>query len=149
MEEEFCIYIILSKLGSAYFVFVSTFYAMRQALGKNYKKPSLESFYDASIREQDNLVQLGAINTAGTSNKALVTQQKDKQKNPKKKHPCHNNKQHKGPKPTQTTSTPNGDKVLHIILVTLMMILQACVQALKRIFCMRKVTDFFLYKTCF
>jgi hypothetical protein len=39
--------------------------------------------------------------------------------------------------------------VLHIILVTLMMILQACVQALKTIFYMRKITEFFLYKACF
>jgi hypothetical protein len=34
MVEESCIYLILSKLGSAYFVFVSTFYAMREALGE-------------------------------------------------------------------------------------------------------------------
>jgi hypothetical protein len=76
MEEERCIYIILSKLGSAYFVFVSTFYAMREALGKAYQKPTLESFCDALIREQDKLVQLGVINTAGTSNKALVAHRK-------------------------------------------------------------------------
>jgi hypothetical protein len=62
------------------------------------------------IREQDKLVQLGVINTAGTSNKALVIHQKDKPKNPKKQHHCHNNKQHKAPKSTQTTSSPNGDK---------------------------------------
>jgi hypothetical protein len=49
------------------------------------------------------------INTVGTSNKSLVTQQKDKYKNPKKQHPYHN-KKNKGPKPTQPTSTPNGDK---------------------------------------
>jgi hypothetical protein len=104
LEEERCIYIILSKLGSAYSVFVSTFYAMREALGKAYQKPTLESFCDALIREKDKLVQLGVINTAGTSNKALVAQQKDKPKNPKKQHPRHNNKQNKGPKPTQTTS---------------------------------------------
>jgi hypothetical protein len=36
MEEEFCIYLILSKLGGAYFVFVSTFYAMRESLGTFY-----------------------------------------------------------------------------------------------------------------
>jgi hypothetical protein len=48
--------------------------------------------------------------TTGTSNKALVSQQKDKPKNPKKQHPRHNNKQNKGPKPSQTTSAPNGDK---------------------------------------
>jgi hypothetical protein len=110
MEEEHCIYLILSKLGSAYSVFVSTFYAMREALGKAYEKPTLESFCAALIREEDKLVQLGVINTAGTSNKALVSQQKDKPKYPKKQHPRYNNKQHKGPKPTQTTSTPNGDK---------------------------------------
>jgi hypothetical protein len=104
IEEDRCIYLILSKLGSAYSVFVSTFYAMQEALGTTYKKPSLENFCDALIREKDNLVQLGVINTAGTSNKALVVHQKDKPKNPKKQHPRHNNKQYKGPKPTQTTS---------------------------------------------
>jgi hypothetical protein len=110
MEEERCIYLILSKLGSAYFVFVFTFYAMREALGTTYKKPTLESFCAALIREEDKLVQLGVINTAGTSNKALVSHQKDKPKYPKNQHPRYNNKQHKGPKPAQTTSAPNGDK---------------------------------------
>jgi hypothetical protein len=110
MEEERCIYLILSKLGSAYSVFVSTFYAMKEALGKAYVKPTLESFCASLIREEDKLVQLGVINTAGTSNKALVSQQKDKPKYPKKQHPRYNNKQPKGPKPAQTASTPNGDK---------------------------------------
>jgi hypothetical protein len=110
MEDECCIYLILSKIGSAYFVFVSTFYAMREALKTTYKKPTLDSFCVALFREEDKLVQLGVINTAGTSNKALVSQQKDKPKNPKKQHPCYNNKQHKGPKPAQATSAPNGDK---------------------------------------
>jgi hypothetical protein len=72
MEEECCIYLILSKLGSAYSVFVSTFYDMREALGKSYEKPTLESFCAALIREEDKLVQLGVIDTACTSNKALV-----------------------------------------------------------------------------
>jgi hypothetical protein len=110
MEEERCIYLIISKLGSAYSVFVSTFYAMREDLGKAYQKPTLESFCAALIREEDKLVQLGVINTAGTSNKALVVQQKDKPKYPKKQHPRYNNKQHKGPKPVQEASTLNGDK---------------------------------------
>jgi hypothetical protein len=56
------------------------------------------------IREEDKLVQLGVINTASTSNKALVAH------NPKKQHPLHNNKQYKGHKPTQTAFAPNGDK---------------------------------------
>jgi hypothetical protein len=73
MEEECCIYLIIYKLGSAYFVFVSTFYAMREALGKAYENPTLDCFCVALIREEDKLVQLGVINTAGTSNKALVS----------------------------------------------------------------------------
>jgi hypothetical protein len=72
LDDEHCIYIILVKLGSAYFVFVSTFYATREALGTAYKNPSLESFCDSLIRDQDKLVQIGVINTVGTSNKALV-----------------------------------------------------------------------------
>jgi hypothetical protein len=111
MEEEHCIYLILSKLGSSYSVFVSTFYDMREDLGEeSYEKPSLESFCASLIREEDKLVQFGVINTAGPSNKDLVSQQKDKPKYPKKQHPRYNNKQHKGPKPTQTASAPIGDK---------------------------------------
>ena len=91
-------------------MFVSTFYAMREALGKSYDKPTFESFCASLIREEDKLIQLGIINNASTSNKALVSQQKDKPKYPKKQHPRYNNKQHKGPKPAHTTSTPNGDK---------------------------------------
>jgi hypothetical protein len=73
MEEEHCIYLILSNLGSAYFMFLSTFYAMREALGKEaYEKTTLESFCAILIREEDKLVQFGVINTAGPSNKALV-----------------------------------------------------------------------------
>jgi hypothetical protein len=75
MEEERCIYIILSKLDNAYFVFVSTFYSMRETLGEEaYEKPTLESFCASLIREEDKLVQFGVINTVGPSNKALVTQ---------------------------------------------------------------------------
>jgi hypothetical protein len=73
---------------------------MQEALGAAYKKPSLENFFYALIREQYKLVQLGVISTVGTSNKALVFHQKYKPKNPKKQHPRHNNKQYKGPKPT-------------------------------------------------
>jgi hypothetical protein len=110
MKEERCIYLILSKLGSAYFVFVSTFYAMKEAIGKAYVQPTLESFCTSLIREKDKLVQLGVINVAGTPNKALVAQQKDKPKYPKKQHPRYNNKQPKGSKPAQIASAPNGDK---------------------------------------
>ena len=110
MKEQRCIYLILSKLGSAYSVFVYTFYAMRKDPGKAYQKPTLDSFCTTLIREEDKLVHLGVINTTGTSNKALVSQQKDKPKYLKKQHPRYNNNQHKGPKPAQTNSVPNGDK---------------------------------------
>jgi hypothetical protein len=110
IEEDHCIYLILSNLGSAYSLFVSTFYAMQEALGSAYKKPGLENFCGALIREKDKFVQLGVINTTGTSNKALVFHQKDTRKNTKKQHPRHNKKQYKGLKPTQIAFTPNGDK---------------------------------------
>jgi hypothetical protein len=110
MEEDHCIYLILSKLGNEYSMFVSTFYAMREALGKAYEKPTLESFCSSLIREEDKLIQLGVISTASTSNKALVSQHKDKPKYPKKQHPRYNKKQYKGPKLAQTTSTFNGEK---------------------------------------
>jgi hypothetical protein len=109
LKEDKSIYVILAKLGSAYSIFVSTFYATREALGSAYKNLTLESFCDALIREQDKLVQLGLISTAGTSNRALVVQQKDKSKNPKKQHPRHNNKQNKDPKPSPQASALNGD----------------------------------------
>ena len=76
MKEPRCIYLILSKLGSAYSVFVSTFYAMKEALGDAYVAPTLESFCTSLIREEDKLLQLGIIKTADTSNKALVASRK-------------------------------------------------------------------------
>ena len=56
MKEERCIYLILSKLGSAYSEFVSTFYAMKEAVGKAYVQPSLDSFFTSLIREEDKLI---------------------------------------------------------------------------------------------
>jgi hypothetical protein len=61
IDKDRFIYLTLSKLGIAYFVFVSTFYAMQEALGAAYQKPNLDNFCDVLIREQDKLVQLGVI----------------------------------------------------------------------------------------
>jgi hypothetical protein len=72
LKEDRCICVIFSKLGSAYYVFVSTFYATRKALESAYKNLTLDSFCDSLIRDQDKLVQLGLISTTGTSSKALV-----------------------------------------------------------------------------
>jgi hypothetical protein len=49
LKDDRCIYVILSQLDSAYFVFVSTFYVTIEALGSAYKEPSLESFCEALI----------------------------------------------------------------------------------------------------
>ena len=44
----------------------------------SYQEPSLESFCDSLIREQDNLIHLGIINNADTFGKSLLSQQKEK-----------------------------------------------------------------------
>jgi hypothetical protein len=80
-------------------VLLYTFYATREALRSAYQNTSIECFCDALIREKYNLVQLGVIKITGTSKKYLVAQHQDKSKNSKKKHPRHNNKKNKGPKP--------------------------------------------------
>ena len=50
-EDKQCIYHILSKLGPVYFVFVSTFYSMKESLtAASYQYPSHESFCDSLIR---------------------------------------------------------------------------------------------------
>jgi len=112
LDEERCIYIILTKLCSAYSIFVSTFHTTRKYLGTAYKNPSLQSFCDALIIDQDKHVQLVVVIISGTFNKALVDRQKDKSKNPKKQNPHHNNKKNKGLKISHPAlaSTPNGDR---------------------------------------
>jgi len=56
MKEDQCKYVIIGNNSSSDFVFVSAFYATREALGTAYKQPSLKSFCDVLIREQDKLV---------------------------------------------------------------------------------------------
>ena len=84
-EDKQCIYHILSKLGPAYSVFVSTFYSMKESLpAASYQEPSLESFCDSLIREQDKLINIGIINNVDTYGKSLLSQQKERSKPPKK-----------------------------------------------------------------
>jgi hypothetical protein len=47
IEEYHFMCLIIYKLGSAYSVFVSTFYDMQEALGTTYQKPNLENFFDS------------------------------------------------------------------------------------------------------
>ena len=74
---------------------------MKESLiATSYQEPSIESFCDSLIIEQDKFIHLGIINNEDTSGKALSSQQKEKSKPPKKHNFC-NNKQNKGPKPSQ------------------------------------------------
>jgi hypothetical protein len=74
MKDDRCIDVIITKLGSAYYVFVSTFHFSKEALEATYKPLSLESFCDSLIKERDNLLHFGVISTRGTSNKSFVAQ---------------------------------------------------------------------------
>ena len=47
---------------------------MKESLtAASYQEPSLESFYDSLIREQDKLIHIGIINNADTSGEALLS----------------------------------------------------------------------------
>ena len=104
-EDSNLIYSILTKLGPAYSVFVSTFHSTREAFicqGTDYKAPSFDSFCDSLIREQEKLLHLGLLNLGNSSKKALAAQQQPNLKNPKKSYPKKNGpKPNKGPKQTQ------------------------------------------------
>ena len=60
---------ILNILGSDYFVFVSTFQSRRASI-PNWKIPSLDSFVESLIQEQEKLVQMGVLQTS--KNQALL-----------------------------------------------------------------------------
>ena len=72
---------------------------MKESLNPaSYKEPSLESFCDLLIREQDKLIHFGMISNVDTSGKALLSQQEEKSKPPKKHNFCNNKQNNKGPK---------------------------------------------------
>ena len=60
--------LVLTKLGSEYSVFVSTFHTGDSI--PNWKMPSLDSYFESLIQEQDKLVQMGVIQTS--KNQALL-----------------------------------------------------------------------------
>jgi len=98
-QDSNLIYSILTKLGPAYSVFVSTFHSTREAFisqGQDYKSPSFDSFCDSLIREQEKLLHLGLLNLGNSSKKVLAAQQQPNSKNPKKSYPKKN-----GPKPNK------------------------------------------------
>ena len=60
---------ILRKLGTNYSVFVSIFHFGRASI-PNWKMPSLDSFVESLIHDQDKLVQMGVLHTS--KNQALL-----------------------------------------------------------------------------
>ena len=83
---------------------------MKKSLTAASYQEHLEYFCDSLIRKQDKLIHLGIINNADTSGKALLSQQKEKSKPPKKQN-FHNNKpNNKGPKPSQLAPPLKNDK---------------------------------------
>ena len=80
----------------------------------SYQEPSLESFCDSLIIEQDKLIHLGIISNADKYGKSLLSQQKEKSK-PPKKHNFHNNKPNKGPKSSQSAPSLKNEKRLSVI----------------------------------
>ena len=108
-EEDSLIYGILAKLPPTYSIFVSTFHSTREALlnvGQKYKTPSLDTFCDSLVREQEKLLHLGLVKTGNNSNEALDAQMSQGFKNQKKQYPKRN-----GPKPNN--KGPKYDKVAH------------------------------------
>ena len=84
---------------------------MKESLtAASYQEPSLESFCDSLVREQDKLIHLGIINNVDTSGKALLSQQKKKKSKPPKKQNFRNNKPNKGHKPSQSAPSLKNDK---------------------------------------
>jgi hypothetical protein len=82
---------ILSKLGPDYSVFVSTFHTQRLTVGASWTMPSLDTFIEALIQEQDKLIKMGVIKNSKVH--ALVAHdgnssqhQKSKKKGKEKAH---------------------------------------------------------------
>jgi len=82
-DKDQLILSILSKLGSEYSVFVSSFHASKLTTPK-WEMPSLDAFIAALLQEQDKLISMGSIkcskNQALTANEGRKGYSKDKQK---------------------------------------------------------------------
>lgn len=63
-KDEQLILSILSKLSFEYSVFVSTFYATKDALGSQFKMQYLDDFATSLIWEKDKLIQMGTLKSS-------------------------------------------------------------------------------------
>jgi hypothetical protein len=60
-EEKQMVLAILSKIGTEFSVFVSTFHTFRFTSGATWKMPSLEDFIESLTQEQTKLINMGEI----------------------------------------------------------------------------------------
>jgi hypothetical protein len=60
-EEKQMVLTILSKLGSEYSMFVSTFHSVRLTSGTTWTIPSLEAFIESLTQEKNKLINMGKI----------------------------------------------------------------------------------------
>jgi hypothetical protein len=87
-EEKQMVLTILSKLGTKFFVFVSTFHTVRFAFGATWKMPSLGDFIESLTQEQTKLINMGtikgprahALTVHDASHKYQESKDKDKRK---------------------------------------------------------------------
>jgi hypothetical protein len=60
-EEKQMVLTILSKVGSKFSVFVSTFHSIKFSSGATWKRPSLEELIESLTQEKTNLINMGKI----------------------------------------------------------------------------------------
>ena len=78
-KDEKNVLSILSKLGSNYSIFVSIFHSKRESF-PDWKIPSLNSFPESLIKEQDKLIPMGVIKTSKIKLSWCFTLPKQKQR---------------------------------------------------------------------
>jgi hypothetical protein len=60
-EEKQMVLIILSKLGTEFYVFISTFHTVKFTSRSTWKMPSLEDFIKSLTQEKTKLINMAAI----------------------------------------------------------------------------------------
>ena len=86
IEKEYyqLILSILSKLGSDYSVFMSTFHAIRLVVPK-WKIPSLNYFFDSLKKDKDKLIHMSFLNSSKEKDHSLLVQVNKNVKSKEKK----------------------------------------------------------------
>ena len=75
---------ILNKLGPEYSVYVSMFHSKWESF-LDWKLPSLDSFFESLIKEQDKLIRIGVIQTSKDQDLLVIDSSKAQEKGKSKK----------------------------------------------------------------